>query len=589
MAEYWFLRKILVVTVSHKQTLRKLLISGRITELLDSMANLGGQVIQIMTSDGELFARSNIAGKCCIHEEDIHRLEGERTIPTLCVQKKCPYFAGQYFSTVNVYSDNVGLVVGCYPQKNDANRAYIEFVSHVLSEIVTREEEIIAVSSDILVKYEELSILYEVSRSIASSFSEKEVATLLIGMAAQGLGLSEGAVFLADDKSGKFREIVSLNGPDGEKADLSDNAEAFLRPLIKSTSPVIDTTQAGTVLLGLEDSTETLLVPLVHHSHIDGTVQLLGAMALSGKREGSFSSEDSHFMSTLTTQGALGIINCRSVSRLRENERLSRDLELGQSIQQSFFPEKAPEGEHFRLSGLCIPASRVGGDYFDYFLNSKGHVVMVIADVSGHHLGSAILMASIRSVLRTALKSGASPVEVLRIANETMYDDMSRAGSFVSVFIASYDPDSGMVTCANAGHNPPLLILPIPLDNPDCIKCGHTGTSECCPQHADRICTYSIPVDVDGLLIGVLPDYPFEEFKVQIPEGGLLYLYTDGAIEASNDDQEQYGMERLSRLLCINREKSVSEICELVKNEVEDFSSGSDRQDDLTMVALKIV
>jgi serine phosphatase RsbU (regulator of sigma subunit) len=586
------LLKLSGTNMGHKNTLRKLLISGRLADLLGSMAGLGDQILQVLTSSGELLVRCNAEGKCLITEDDVTRFAGERVIPSLCVQRKCPYFKGQQFSTVNVNRDNIGLVIGCYDAPSDQNRAYIEFVSHVLSEIVTREEEILSVSSDILIKYEELSILYEVSRSIATSFSEVEVATLLVGMAAQALGLTEGAVFLVDPDDSRFRKTVSLSGERFNWDEvLAPEAEECFLPLFDSHTSFIDDGKAASLLLGIDDN-KTLLVPLVHHSHIDGIAHLLGAMVLSGKKEGTFSLEDSHFMSTLTTQGALGIVNCRSVARLRENERLSRDLELGQSIQQSFFPDFAPKGDTFDLFGRCIPARRIGGDYFDYFTSSDGHVVIVIADVSGHNLGSAILMASIRSVLRTALKSGVSPIEVLKLANKTMYDDMSRTGSFVSVFIASFDPESRVVNCASAGHNPPLLILPSGENVIKCEDCKDRKTSsedESILEDEGFLCPLTVPVDVEGLLIGVMPDYPFEEMTITLKPGSLLFMYTDGAIEAANDLGELFGMKRLSCLLYQNKDKSSEYICETVRKAVENHSSGSEQQDDLAMIALKVL
>ena len=549
------------------KTIRKLLSSGRLREILEGTSGISGQVIQVMSTDGQIFARTNFEGRCRLKLDEEGGATGRLLVPTRCIEERCPCFRDQFFSTINAYSNNVGLVIGCHEEKKSKNREQVEFLSRVLSEIVTREEEIVAISSDVLAKYEELSILYEVSRSISSSFSEIEVCSLLLNMAAQGLNVSLGAIFLRDQRAREYvcGATLSLDQLVRESQKLSTEAAELLDDLLADERPLVDTTGAGTLFLS-EDATTSLLVPLIHHSEQGRVGRVLGAVILSDKREGEFTAQDQHFMNSLCGQAALGIVNCRSVARLRESERYSRDMELAQSIQEAFFPEKPPKGKGFELFGQCLPARRVGGDYFDYFKGADGRIVIVVADVSGHHVGSAILMASIRSVLRASLQGGATPVEVLSVANRTMFEDMSRACSFVSVFVAAYDPRSRVLQFASAGHNPPLLLLPRENDGDELDV---------------------IELDADGLLIGVLPEFGFLQREVQLSPGALVLFYTDGAIEACNTKGEQYGMGRLIQLLRKERKTGPAEVCQKIQEAVENFA-GFEHQDDLTLVVLEV-
>ncbi len=546
------------------KTLRKLLSSGHLGELLEGTSGISGQVIQLMSHDGKIFARMGHEGRCRLMIEEGDSPTGRLLIPTKCIEEKCPCFKDQIFSTINAFSNNVGLVVGCHEEKKEKNREHIEFLSRVLSEIVTREEEIVAISSDVLAKYEELSILYEVSRSISSSFSEIEVCSLLLNMAAQGLNVSLGAIFLRDQREQEYRcgATLSLEQLYREGQHLDKPSAELLEELLSEERPVIDKNGAGTLLLD-SDADPALIVPLIHHSEQGRVGRVIGAVVLAEKREGDFSAQDQHFMTSLCGQAALGIVNCRSVARLRENERLTRDMELAQSIQEAFFPEEPPQGPSFELFGKCVPARRVGGDYFDYFKGPDGRIAIVVADVSGHHVGSAILMASIRSVLRASLQGGVAPVDVLTVANRTMFEDMSRACSFVSVFVAAYDPQTRLLQYASAGHNPPLLVF---------------------PSEEKSI----VELDADGLLIGVLPEFAFVQREVQLEPGSLVLFFTDGAIEACNRNGEQYGTKRLGELLRKEQTAGPAEICQAIEDAVEAFTQSSEHQDDLTLVVLKV-
>jgi sigma-B regulation protein RsbU (phosphoserine phosphatase) len=214
--------------------------------------------------------------------------------------------------------------------------------------------------------------------------------------------------------------------------------------------------------------------------------------------------------------------------------------------------------------GIWVPANEVGGDYFDHIVGGE-FLELMVADVSGHSVGSALMMAMSRSVLRTLVCAGRGPDEVLDAANRLMFDDLVRANLFFSAFVGQYDPASRHFRYASAGHNPPLWV--------------RSATGRC-----DRL-------EADGMLVGLMPEVTFESVDVALEEGDLVALYTDGIIEATAYSQEMYGEERLMAVLSRSASLAPAGVARAVLDDLRTFmgSSSTLAGDDLTLLILKVV
>jgi phosphoserine phosphatase RsbU/P len=248
--------------------------------------------------------------------------------------------------------------------------------------------------------------------------------------------------------------------------------------------------------------------------------------------------------------------------RLRaQQQELERDIEMAASVQRGLLPDRPPALAGLAVDGRCVPASNVGGDYYDHFVDRRGRLVMLIADVAGHSIGSALMMAMLRSVVRPEIAAEASPLEVLREANRTMFADLVTAELFITAFCARYDPSSGELTYANAGHNPPLL---------------HRAGG---PVQM---------LDADGAALGILEEVEYEQKSVPLQGDDLLLLYTDGVIEAGATDGRQFGERRLGDLLLARNGAGPSELLDTVQRAVSRYAVGTPQQDDITLLALLV-
>ena len=165
-------------------------------------------------------------------------------------------------------------------------------------------------------------------------------------------------------------------------------------------------------------------------------------------------------------------------------------------------PQLRSESDHFEVTGYCLPADQVGGDYFDYFFRNEDHLDMIIADVSGHSIGPALFMVETRSAIRTQANRLGTPSETLAVLNNFLFEDLDNADYFITLFYLQYDITTQQLSFANAGHPPPLLLSPFQRE---------------CRQ-----------LDADGMILGVRKNVIFEEKTTIISKGDLILLYTDG-------------------------------------------------------------
>ena len=247
---------------------------------------------------------------------------------------------------------------------------------------------------------------------------------------------------------------------------------------------------------------------------------------------------------------------------LLENARVLRDMEIAKQIQRSLLPTVPPALPGMSIAGSCLPAAHVGGDYFDYFLRGDDTLDIVIADVSGHNVGAALIMAETRSVLRAHVQRTIPPGELLALLNNVLYDDLNRSELFISMFYVSYTFQSGILRYANAGHNRPLLLK--------------QGESTC------------RDLDTEGLILGVLPEVSFEEKSIHLGKGDLLLLYTDGITESQNSSGDFFGIDKLCRIIEQRRNDTPDTIISMLFEDLDKFLGDAPPNDDITLVALKL-
>lgn len=249
---------------------------------------------------------------------------------------------------------------------------------------------------------------------------------------------------------------------------------------------------------------------------------------------------------------------------LLDNTRIKRELEIAQEVQKALLPARPPQLSGLLVASRCVPASNVGGDYYDFFYPAANTLDAVIADVAGHSFGSALLMTEARSVLHAKVNAANSPGKILAAVNDLLYEDLSRSELLLSMFYARLDAINTTLVYANAGHSRPLL-----------YRHGKNAAFE--------------ELDADGLLMGVKTDVVFEEKSVRMAGGDILFLYTDGITEAENVNGDFFGDKRFREVIAEASDQRPEEIIAALFQNLTAFIGDRDLNDDITITIIKVV
>jgi sigma-B regulation protein RsbU (phosphoserine phosphatase) len=302
--------------------------------------------------------------------------------------------------------------------------------------------------------------------------------------------------------------------------------------------------------------TESILcMPLVNY-----TDKVVGVIQALNKRGGPFSAYDEQVLGALCSQAAVAIDNAQLIASEGERQRMEHELNLAAGIQAGLLPADAPQHPQWRFASFTRPCDQTGGDYYDYMATEAGELDVVVGDVSGHGIGSALLMSTARAFLRALHLQGEPLAAIMTRLNRLLEADMAD-DTFMSM-VACRLRDDGGCTYVAAGHEPPLVW---------------------------RAATRSFDgLDSTGLLLGLLDAEVYGELALPaLAAGDLLVLFTDGMWEAASPAKEQYGIERMKAAIA----GAASRGAEAVRDALVDGAlrqlAGEAPLDDMTVVVVE--
>lgn len=304
----------------------------------------------------------------------------------------------------------------------------------------------------------------------------------------------------------------------------------------------------------------TIALPLRSPEGCYGVIQVVNR--LDGN---PFAEEDLRFMSLITEQAGLAIYNARLHGEMLQRQRSEEQLKVAREIQLRLIPRELPRIPGISLAAEYQAALEVGGDYFDFYRIDHDHLGVVIFDVAGKGVPGALLMAITGTFLKMATPRSNSPAWVLNEVNAALSAEMSR-GMFVTAIYGVLRMSTLQLTLVNAGH-------------PDAIVIRERDLS--CERHKPR-----------GAALGLLRPNRFrtvmEQETIQLEEGDTLLFYTDGVIEAVNDQQEEFGIDRLCAVARQFAREGPHRLSAEIKAAVMRHAGAQPQYDDITVVALRI-
>ena len=424
----------------------------------------------------------------------------------------------------------------------------LDSVAGGLDDFIDSESEMQSLSEELLERYQELHILYDAIEDVGTVFDEGEICSLILRKALQSLGVQRGAVVLKDGPNLVVRDRQQAKNAAGtfDDAEFIDRAGE----VVASGKHLILEESQGV-------SRALLAVP------INSNRRPIGALVVAGKSGAEmFTSVDRISLSALAGYLGVAVNASRLVAKEREAEGLRREVEFASKVQQNLLPAEMPHIRGLHAAAFCHPSAGVGGDFYGFLRLDEHRWAFAVADVAGHGLGAAFIMASLRSILRSEARAQTGVARLLESSNLLLNDDAEASDVYATVFIGVYSETDRTLTYSNAGHPPPF------------VWSATTGRLK--------------ELDKGGAALGLFRDEKYEEEQIHLHDGDILVIFTDGITEARSPEDLYFEDERLQEVVRTNAARSADEIREAVAAAVEEFQRGGQNRDDMTLLVLKV-
>ncbi len=308
---------------------------------------------------------------------------------------------------------------------------------------------------------------------------------------------------------------------------------------------------------------------------LNRTGDAIGVIQVLNKKVGEFDDFDEEFSTILATFSAIAVENAKQLEYIIERERLEKELTLAESIQSTFLQGEVPEFDGYDIAAVSRPCYQIGGDYIRLDRVNKEEYLALIADVSGKGIPAALITLALHSAIKILLPCEQDHAEEnIAVSSRTDYPillnsllrSVTNSRAFVTFCPVVINNQKDVLIFGNFGHTEPVIVR----SNGD----------------IERIAPKA---PVLGILPEIVPEYEYVKFK----SGDLVCLFTDGVDEASSgpsdDDgnREEFGVEKLIKILKKNSKKKSSEIIDSVLKEVDDFTKDHRIEDDVTLIVIK--
>jgi serine phosphatase RsbU (regulator of sigma subunit)/anti-sigma regulatory factor (Ser/Thr protein kinase) len=311
-------------------------------------------------------------------------------------------------------------------------------------------------------------------------------------------------------------------------------------------------------LRSLRAANVKLVVPLVSQGELIGLLNLGPRLS-----EQDYSVDDHILLNNLAAQATPAVRVAQLVrqqqAEAQARERMEQELRVARLIQQTLLPKQMPELPGWRMAVHYQPAQAVGGDFYDFAYLADGRLMITVGDVTNKGVPAALVMATTRAILRGTARRQLSPSAALVRANELLCPEIPPS-MFVTCLYAILDPITGRLQFANAGHDLPYL------------------------RHAGSV----VEVRATGMPLGLVPGMRYEEKEITLDPGDGILLYSDGLVEAHNQQREMFSFARLRDLVLDRATSSGAAFIQFLLAELAAFTGPDwEQEDDITLVTLE--
>ncbi|MEO1970672.1 MAG: SpoIIE family protein phosphatase [Pirellulaceae bacterium] len=405
-----------------------------------------------------------------------------------------------------------------------------------------------------------LEALLDINRSLAKALSLDDVLPEVLNSLFR-IFLQADRGFIVLDEGGELipRWTKSRREGDGESIRIS---RTVVREVMNSGEAILSADAVADERFEMSQSVADFRIrSMMCAPLLDNEGKAIGVLQVDTLDQNKrFTSDDLGVLASVASQAAIAIDNAWMHEAAIHQQAVERDLQLARDVQQSFLPDLLPEVPGYRFYHYYSPANHVGGDFYDYIELPDGRLAIIVADVVGHGIAAAMLMAKFAAESRFCLASGGRPADAVSKLNDRMcLLDLDR---FVTMILVILDAESNKITIVNAGHMEPI--------------CRHKDGE-----------VVELATSCRGIPIGIMDGFDYEQAEHTLLDGDRLFLYTDGINETMDPAGKCFGIERVRDWMS-QMHGDVKEESERLIAELDQFRSSDAQFDDMCMVCFSV-
>ncbi len=414
-------------------------------------------------------------------------------------------------------------------------------------------------------KLREVNSLQDFSRMLNSERNHQKLIRLITQLTSRVLESQSTWLELFQQDKQRFQLKSHINLTQGQLLNNPfTKLEGFNKSLVEKKKPIVinDITQIASLknILQWKNDIRSLIAAPMFSSRD----QLMGIIYAAKTESFGFDADDTSMLESFANQSAIALENADLWQSALEKERLEQELRIARDVQLRLLPQKMLKIPGFEIKAFFLTAYEVGGDFYDFITFKDGQPGIVIGDVSGKGTSAAFYMAEFKGVVQTLSHTENNPQDLVTRANHILFETLERK-SFVTAIAGKMDVKNSIFQFVRAGHTP-VLYCSNQLKSPQFIQPPGLGI---------------------GLDRGNIFDQVITTNEIKLHPGDAIVLFTDGLNEARNRHGEEFGEQRLIRLLQNGHLHSASEIKEKILEAVTDFVEDNPLHDDLTFIVLK--
>lgn len=394
----------------------------------------------------------------------------------------------------------------------------------------------------------ELNSLLEVTQAINNNLAEESLYKIYNFTLRANLSIKKLSLYVFNEQT----HLWECKANFGTEADYTDHV------LNKNFLSIQDVLQVKNIAeSGLFEEFDTV-IPI---SHKERMLALVFAGGLQRDIDGQQAEISTTFIQALSNIIIVAIENKKLARKQLAQEAMRKEMEIARQVQQFLFPKNLPQQEGLQVEASYIPHHSVGGDYYDFIELTAHHFLICIADVSGKGVPAALLMSNFQAALRTIARQTMNLTEIVSELNFQVAQN-ANGENFITFFVAIYDREARMLRYINAGHTPPILVD---------------------AQRQSRL------LDQGTVILGSFHPLPFlREGQLDNLDNFYVFAYTDGLTETINENEEEFGLDRLRQYLEQNASKKLSDIHHELFQALNSFNGEAEYRDDITFLSLRV-